>query len=54
MHGIVLRSSVTGGGKKELEKWSGWSVRTSIYWKGFRSGRAGNQSGRALREGITA
>ena len=47
MHGIVIRSGVTGGGKEELEKWSRWSVRTSICWKG-------NQSGRALREGITA
>ena len=27
MHGTILKSGVTGGGKEELEKWSGWSIR---------------------------
>ena len=27
MHGTVLRSGVTGGGKEELEKWLGFRIR---------------------------
>ena len=33
MHGTIIRSGVTGGGKEELEKWSECSARTTFCWK---------------------